>query len=524
MRRFALYRALSLIAPPALAWTVALSASQRTGLTHAVVYALGPLWLLGCAGTFARVIERAVRDRRGPILGPHPLSSLDVLTPAGAAFAWSCAFAIMGSTWLGWASLGAVGLLGSVLLQLVVLNALIAVRGNDPIRRASIKRRFIPETAREGERVVEEMHFERPRIPMGFRLFATGRIGPRWAMSRYALDAGESGADIKMESDLGAAVRGEHDAAPLEMWLEDIFGLCHSEITHAGGARLVVLPKPHPLDSAKPLLERGFGARKPKNTRAIASEGNFHLREYQHGDDVRRIHWMRSQSAQQIVVRMPDEIPPDQPQVRLVLDTYFTIGNDLGCDAPGQLLDAVISVWLAMARKLSESGVRVTLVTAAPEGKLIEKSVLHVRRGSFDAALRLGARVRWQENLSLLHLLTDEATIVVSARPPPPREVDAAAKLAAKAARQSEPLWVCVPPGYAVSPPQATSSNPLRFPFAMGAPDNDAEPRRLAEQSAWRARGDFRVFLAVTESFGRVPVGCLVAVGRQGKICVEEAR
>ena len=52
----------------------------------------------------------------------------------------------------------------------------------------------------------------------------------------------------------------------------------------------------------------------------------------------------------------PDEIPPDRPKVRLVLDTFFPeafIGN---VEAAAEVPDAMVTVWLGVARALTEKG------------------------------------------------------------------------------------------------------------------------------------------------------------------------
>ena len=79
------------------------------------------------------------------------------------------------------ASAAVIGVLGTALLHAVVLVTMIAVRGVDPIRRAGVSRRFVPEVVTEGDPVIEELRFTRVRVPIGFRLFVRGRVGPRWA-------------------------------------------------------------------------------------------------------------------------------------------------------------------------------------------------------------------------------------------------------------------------------------------------------------------------------------------------------
>jgi hypothetical protein len=181
----------ALVLPSWLAWGVAFSV--RSGdLVSVVVFGIGPLSLL----LFAALVLRAASawSRSGRFSAG--IAELDVLTASGAALSWLSAFAIVGSVWLGFASLATVGLLGTGVFHLVVLRALVGLRGADPIRIASISRQFSPRLVTEGDDVVEEVRVAGARIPAGFRLFITGRIGPRWPTSRHVVEAAESGAEV----------------------------------------------------------------------------------------------------------------------------------------------------------------------------------------------------------------------------------------------------------------------------------------------------------------------------------------
>jgi hypothetical protein len=81
------------------------------------------------------------------------------------------------------------------------------------------------------------------RIPLGMRLFITGRAMRHGPLSRYALDSTSSRADIKLEGELGPGLRGEHHAPPLELWLGDVLGLTRMPTFHRADAAFTVLPR-----------------------------------------------------------------------------------------------------------------------------------------------------------------------------------------------------------------------------------------------------------------------------------------
>ena len=185
---------------------------------------------------------------------------------------------------------------------------------------------------------------------------------------------------------------------------------------YAGAAKITVTPKARDLDKTMvPLLARGMGERVAKTTRRLPTEGNLDLREYRDGDDVRRIHWIRSLAANQLIVRLPDEIPPDRPNVRIILDTFFPEAFVFQTDTPAEVLDAMVGgVWLAVGRAFAERGTRVRLVVAGTQNGTMVPRTLDLSPRTPSAALALGASVAWQSQLQVSDLWTDEATFVVS--------------------------------------------------------------------------------------------------------------
>lgn len=508
-----LFRVASLVAPPALAWHVASAASQPTDLTRVVSAALGGLWLLVAAALAIRSVRALARRKDGPPV----LERVDVLTASGSALSWTASLAIMASVWLGWASLSVVGLLGIGVLYLVVLWTTASVGGEDPFGRASVTRRFVPEVVPEGASVMEELHFESVLIPTGFRLFASGRVGPRWALSRYAVDDTESGGEVRLSSDVGPALRGDHEAEPMDVWLQDVFGLCRTARVRVGGGRLTVLPRPPEVVGAKPLMGARGVDMTPRTSVRLPTEGALRLREYQPGDDARRIHWVRSLTAREILVRLPDEVPPDRPAVRLLLDTFLPGADAWSCPAPGELLDAMVAVWLGVARALEAGGARVTLVTAAPrEGEGFSKVEQRLAQHTMSRALRLGAEVRWQDALPLAGLATGEPTIVVSYRSQPsPIEgtgVDVRWIIV------PEPVWTCFD-----EPPPVHSPALLVHP--MGTPENRWSRRRRERLSRERALRDHQSFARACSDTSERREGSFIArPGRDARIRLEAVR
>jgi uncharacterized protein (DUF58 family) len=482
------FRALSLLLAPPLAWVDAFRTPHSDALARVVVCLLGPLWAAIAVGLGTRCLFGLRSTAREVRL----LDRLDVLTASGSGTLWVSVVAIVGASRLGWPSLSFLGVMGLALVELVVAWTILVAGSDDPVGVASITRRFVPPCVAEGDSAIEEVRLAGARIPSGFRMFMTGSVGPRWATTRHGVDAesaGASGGEVVLESDVGPAHRGDHRAPPLDVWLEDVFGLCQSVRRKAGPAALTVLPRVRAVDGAPIGLDRGGHDLAPRTAHVLPTEGSQRLREYQPGDDARRIHWLRSLTARQVVMRLPDELPPDRPDVLLVLDTFLAPRVPLTCEGHHQLLDALVTVWLGAARALAEAGTRVTLMTAAP--KVVADADVAARTVAFSkraqtAALRLGAEVRWQDDLGVEELLAGSTrpAVVVSYRLQP----DPAG---ARVLR-----WIVVPRSLWVKGDDALlKPSRWRLPHTIGSPENRLTARRLEAARLRRAWKDDNTLL-----------------------------
>lgn len=501
------FRISALFVPSLVAWVVALNNFHRDELTRAVSQAMGPVWIVLFCLVVLRWMSLMVARRSAPI---PVLERLDVLTSSGCALSYFSAAAIIGAVKLGWASLGAVGVLGTALFHLCAIYAFLALRDVNPFSKGTsqpkIARSFVPSSVTEGDDVKEEIALDDVRIPAGYRLFMQGQVGPRWAMSRHELDASQSQAEIVLESEIGPAPRGEHEAAPLQVWFEDTFGITKSAPFEVAPAKIAVLPKHRPLDkTVTPLLQQGIGPRAGKPASRIPTEGVMDMREYKDGDDVRRIHWVRSLAAGQLIVRLPDEIPPDRPKVRLVLDTYFSEAFIGDVEAAAELLDTMVAVWLGVARALAEKGIKVTLVSAAPhEGSVVVKRFEYGSR--WDATARqLGAMVQWQSTLQPQQMFTDEATFVISSGihiyPPQDRKY----------------RWILVQLNDFTAPAWRLPASGLT-PFPLGHPENRWQHRTKLVRELLSKRRDFERTIRAMNNILVPPPGSLVARPHEGEI------
>ena len=131
--------------------------------------------------------------------------------------------------------------------------------------------------------------------------------GRRWA--RFLVAPLAPGEVARAAYRLPTDRRGIFDLGPMELHLEDPFGLAASAHEAAPATRLTVYPR---VDAVPPLpLTRGndphAGADHP-TALAASGEDFYALREYELGDDLRRVHWKATARLDELMIRQ-EEMP-----------------------------------------------------------------------------------------------------------------------------------------------------------------------------------------------------------------------
>ena len=502
MRASRWFRIASLAVPAAIA---AKYVRTDERILHEVAPVLVMLWTAMVGALVMRFVE-ARDDRRSELASPW--EAIDILTASGVSMLWLGSGALLLAGKTGWASLSVVGILGLGTTFLVAAWTAIAGCGSDRWRGASVDRQIAPAIATEGDPLREEVKLGGVAVPSGMRLFISGQAMKHGPLSRYVVGSEASGADVALASELGSALRGEHRAEPLELWLGDVLGLTRTPSVRRAPATFSVLPRANVVEGAHQLLGSGGDAAVAHPTQQLPSEGTFRIREYVPGDDTRRIHWVRSAQSDQLVVRLPDEVPPADPVVRLVLDNELPVADVLTTRAPDELLDAMVRVWLGIGKALAAQGTRVVLVTAVPHNGTIAKLERMLYPRSQHEALRLGMRVTWQSECVLDRLLDTRGArqIVVTGRP--------------RRTKLDDVSWVVVPEGVWTAPePSLPELSATTHAYPSGSPENRGTERvreRKRIEKMWADRMLFSQLVGWTD-WSRYS-GHHVARSRDGKV------
>ncbi len=231
-------------------------------------------------------------------------------------------------------------------------------------------------------------------------------------VARFALPAGPAGTPIKASYRVATTRRGRHDLGPLIAFVIDPFGLARREWEVAPVGELLVRPRVHVIDAPRrgaggEIELNALGKRQP--THQTAAEF-LSLREYEPGDDPRRVSWRATARRGELMVRQDEAAAPGRVVVvldvrpepydaasfevaveavasiavqagkdQIPLEAVTTTGEVLGRPAPGQLellLDGLAVVepggpdhLAALCARLSTRlGIgAVVLVTGAPD-------------------------------------------------------------------------------------------------------------------------------------------------------------
>jgi uncharacterized protein (DUF58 family) len=175
--------------------------------------------------------------------------------------------------------------------------------------------------------------------------------------------------------------RGRHTVGPLRLRLVDPFGLVLRTATGADTVPLLVVPRVRELPAGGPGGGTGGGGNGNRRALSVHGEDDVSVREYRHGDDLRKVHWRTTARVGELMVRLEER--PWRAQATLLLDTraraHLVAPRDAaahgaavpgppGDDAPPAdslewLVEAAASIGTALGRR----GAELRVVTDAGE-------------------------------------------------------------------------------------------------------------------------------------------------------------
>jgi len=164
--------------------------------------------------------------------------------------------------------------------------------------------------------------------------------------------------------------RGRHTLGPLRLRLVDPFGLVLRTAAGADTVPLVVVPRVRPVGPGGPAGGHGGGGDGSRRSIAVHGEDDVSVREYRHGDDLRKVHWRTTARTGELMVRLEER--PWRAQATLLLDTRMhahlvahrdavargavPVGGPPGDDSPPPdslewLIEAAASIGVSLGRR-----------------------------------------------------------------------------------------------------------------------------------------------------------------------------
>lgn len=228
----------------------------------------------------------------------------------------------------GWAALGAGFALvilwvifGEQLMLGVGLFLILAIVGGVAYVRATVpsvavSRRITPFQVHDGDRAVVEITLSTSRrIPQAVVVDEVARLGT----ARFVADRVESQNPMVARYEVSCRPRGIYTVGPAIVQVRDPLALTEAGGTAGTVDRLVVYPSVEDLDGLP--LGRGHDPTINTSRASFSQSGGedfFTLREYQQGDDLRRIHWPSSAKRDQLMIRQLEM--PWQSRALVLLD------------------------------------------------------------------------------------------------------------------------------------------------------------------------------------------------------------
>jgi len=176
--------------------------------------------------------------------------------------------------------------------------------------------------------------------------------------ARFSLPSLPAGSRTPVGIERTAAARGRYQIGPIRLRLIDPFGLAERTVIVRDLDRITVYPRIEPLTGGGPPAERAGAG--PASVYRLAPEGDefYAVREYESGDDLRKIHWRSVARTGQLMIRQ--EEARFFPRATVFVDTRRIAHHGTGGDSS---LEWVISAAASALWHLARQGFALRLAT-----------------------------------------------------------------------------------------------------------------------------------------------------------------
>jgi uncharacterized protein (DUF58 family) len=171
--------------------------------------------------------------------------------------------------------------------------------------------------------------------------------------SRFIVQARDAKAEAQLHYSLTARKRGVHALGPVGISVVDPFGLARHPLIDTSRDEVVVAPRICQIQTRVSGSEWLHGSLGVAGGTQYAGEDDVTIREYQPGDDSRRVHWRTSARLGHLTVRREEQ--PRQHMAEIVIG---------GAATESQEFETMMECAASLAVHLAKKGYTITLATA----------------------------------------------------------------------------------------------------------------------------------------------------------------
>jgi uncharacterized protein (DUF58 family) len=185
--------------------------------------------------------------------------------------------------------------------------------------RLSLVRTISPQRVVAGSTVRVRLEVENlTRLPTRVLLAEDQIPYPLGPSPRFVLARLPGGRHAAVTYSLRSDLRGRHLVGPLQLRLADPLGMGEVTRSFTAADPLVVVPRTYPLGPVQADGRWSGTAESQARGAAANGEDDVAIREYRHGDDLRRVHWRSTARRGEFMVRREEQ--PRQLRATVLLD------------------------------------------------------------------------------------------------------------------------------------------------------------------------------------------------------------
>ncbi len=186
--------------------------------------------------------------------------------------------------------------------------------------RLSARRTVVPQRIQLGSPLVGRITLGlQSRLPIGM-VMLEDQVPPELGeQPRFTIDRAGLSWRRELDYPLIGRVRGRWRCGPLTVRTEDAFGMVRRDQRFNTSTEVLVTPQLVPLTSLPTSGGTGSSGESQPQRIGVVGADDVLIREYRHGDDVRRVHWRSTARRGDLMVRREEQ--SWDPAARIILDS-----------------------------------------------------------------------------------------------------------------------------------------------------------------------------------------------------------